>query len=283
MISLRASGAGTAGKAVHLPRSGAWVSGISTAFEPRRLGANSGHWHAIGKATFGVSAVKPPPMTRIYRPTTGTESWREFLAQPDLHWATGYSARTAAHCWEGSSGLPLEIANILEPVIGPAEMLLAIPEHKVALPGGRRESQCDVFALVRGTSSVVALAVEAKVDEPFGPTSADWMKDASVGKCERLAFILDALGLPEPPGTVRYQLLHRTVAAVVEADRFMTNAASMIVQSFSPQRRWFEDYAAFLDLFGISAVVDRVDCIRLPSGKPLYLGWACGEQRFRKL
>jgi hypothetical protein len=106
---------------------------------------------------------------------------------------------------------PPEIANILEPVVGPATLLLAIPEHKVALPGGRRESQCDVFALVRGTATVVDLAVEAKVEEPFGPTLADWMKDASPGKRERLAFILDILGLAEPPGAVRYQLLHHTV------------------------------------------------------------------------
>jgi hypothetical protein len=134
-------------------------------------------------------------MTRIYRPTASADSWRAFLAQPDLHWATGYSARTAAHCWEGSSGLPPEIRNILEPVVGPAELLLAIPEHKVALPGGWRESQCDVFALVRGTATVVALAVEAKVDEPFGPTLAEWMKNASAGKRERLAFILAALGV----------------------------------------------------------------------------------------
>lgn len=220
-------------------------------------------------------------MHRIYRPTAGAASWREFLAKPDLHWVTGFSARTAASSWEESDGLPAEIAKPLKSAIGSAELLLAIPEHKVALPGGNRESQCDVFALVRGADTVVAMAVEAKVDEPFGPTLGEWLTNASSGKRERLAFIVGLLGLPQPPDTVRYQLLHRTASAVVEADRFMTGAAAMVVQSFSPERRWFVDYAAFLALFGLRAEVDTIQTILLPSGKPLHLGWVCGDQRFR--
>jgi hypothetical protein len=222
-------------------------------------------------------------MTRIYRPTAGPDSWREFLAKPDLHWATGYSARTCAHAWEAAAGaLPPEIATLLAPTIGPPELLLAIPEHKVALPGGARESQCDVFALIRGEHQVVAAAIEAKVDEPFGPTLAEWLANASSGKRERLAVILAALGLTNPPGEVRYQLLHRTASAVVESGRFMTAAAAMIVHSFSPDSRWFDDYARFVALFGVTALANELATVTLPSGKPLYLGWACGDQAFRE-
>ena len=53
-------------------------------------------------------------------------------------------------------------------ILGPgARLLLAIPEHQVALPGGGRPSQCDVFALVRNDVGTPTVAVEAKVREPF--------------------------------------------------------------------------------------------------------------------
>ena len=222
-------------------------------------------------------------MTKIYVPSSGPDGWKQFLAKPELHWATGYSARTTAHAWEAAHGVPPEIQAIVEPHFGPSELLLAIPEHKVSLPGGRRESQCDVFALLRSPDQVIACAIEAKVDEPFGPTLSEWLQDASAGKRERLRYIQEVLGLPDSlDGNLRYQLLHRTASAVVEANRFMTGAAAMIVHSFSPERRWFEDYEAFVQLFGAtsspqSAIAD------LPCGRKLLLGWASGDQAFRLL
>jgi hypothetical protein len=82
----------------------------------------------------------------FHRPTCGPESWQELLADPQKHWVSGYSARTLAHCWEDAKGLPPEIAALFG---GHATLLLAIPEHKVELPGGSRPSQTDLFALVR--------------------------------------------------------------------------------------------------------------------------------------
>ena len=86
------------------------------------------------------------------------------------------------------------------------------------LPGGIRPSQSDVWVLARSGPELISIAVEGKVRKSFGPTLQDWMKDASVGKQERLEFIAHKLGLslPLPPET-RYQLLHRTASAVIEA------------------------------------------------------------------
>ncbi len=181
----------------------------------------------------------------------------------------------AALSWEAASGLPGEIAALLGPE---PELLLAIPEHRVPLPGGARDSQCDVFALVRVGSSTLAVAVEAKVDEPFGPTVSEWLKDASPGKLARLGFIQELLGLDGPLSAgLRYQLFHRTAAAVVEARRFGTDAAAMIVQSFSPDHRWFEDFAAFAGLFGDAPAIGQPVTVALPCGMPLTLGWAAGR------
>lgn len=184
----------------------------------------------------------------------------------------------AALAWEDADGLPVEIAGILGEN---SELLLAVPEHKVALPGGRRESQCDVFALVRSNGKTVAVAVEAKVNESFGPTLGEWLTGASKGKTERITFICDLLGLSAiPADTIRYQLLHRTAAAIIQAGRFKTDAAAMIVQSFSQDHRWFEDFAAFTYLIGLEARRGQALTYTLPSGLPLVLGWAVGSPRF---
>lgn len=217
-------------------------------------------------------------MPRILIPTTSAEDWKQFLADPEKHWKRGYSAMAAALSWEAANGLPPEIAALLGP---DATLLLAIPEHKVALPGGRRESQCDVFALVRQGELTSAVAIEAKVNESFGPTLADWLTDASPGKLERMHFICDVLGLKQqPPGHIRYQLLHRTVAAIVEAERFKTDGAAMIVQSFSQAHRWFDDFAAFAELLGVAPKRGEGLCYLLPNGKILTLGWAGGSPAF---
>lgn len=222
-------------------------------------------------------------MTKILIPSHGPDDWKQFLAQPDLHWATGYSARTLAHAWEDATGLPSEIRDAMSAVYGPGELLFAIPEHKTALPGGRRESQSDVFALVRHEAGLATYTIEGKVHEPFGPTVDEWMVDASKGKRERLNFILRLLGVEECPGDIRYQLLHRTASALVEADRFDAKLAGMIVHSFSPEYRWRDEFDQFVALLGASQSDDGAIRIRVPSGKSLMLGWASGEQRYRTL
>ncbi|MER9815907.1 hypothetical protein [Mesorhizobium sp. M0078] len=158
------------------------------------------------------------------------------------------------------------------------ELLVALPEHKVPLPGSSRgDSQNDLFALVRVGDQTVAVTVEGKVDESFDQPLGMWLANASDGKRKRLAFICDLLGLTQPlPGNIRYQLLHRTASAIIEARRFKTDAAAMIVHSFSPTRRWFEDYAGFVALFGATARHDQLVCIHPESTPRLYVGWASG-------
>lgn len=206
----------------------------------------------------------------ILVPSHGPDDWKALLADPETQWRKGYSAMSAAKSWEGASGLPPEVAA----VIGPgATLLLAIPEHKVPLPGGGRPSQCDVFALVSTRRGSCALAVEAKVAEPFGPTIGDWLKEASSGKRDRLAAICDLLGCAQPPDQLRYQLFHRTAAAVVEARRFGTAMAAMVVQSFSSDRLWHDDFLTFAAHLGMDATHGPAER-NLPDGRPLRLGWA---------
>ena len=219
-------------------------------------------------------------MSRILIPSTGAASWQALLAEPERQWATGFSARTLAYAWEVADGFPPEIDGILTQALGPVKLLIALPEHKTPLPGGSRESQSDVFALGRHARGLVACAVEGKVNEPFGPTVGEWMRDASPGKHERLAHILGLLGISDCPPEVHYQLLHRTASALIEAERFCADSAAMLVHSFSAERRWFDAFLRFAALLGTQAEVGTACAVPVPSGKRLVLGWACGDQRF---
>lgn len=225
-------------------------------------------------------------MKRIVVPTRSFEDWKRLLAQPDLHWKVGYSAMTLARSWEAADpSAPPEVQAALEstrdPVLHDLDLLLAIPEYKVALPGGQRPSQTDVLALMRGGAGLVAVAVEGKVDEPFGPSVGAQLKGATIGANRRFEWLSDQLGLASVPDTIRYQLLHRTVSALLVAEQFNAAAAVMLVQSFSPTGKRFGDFKAFAELLGVKAEVGRVVRVRRDTRIPLYVGWCTGDRRFR--
>jgi hypothetical protein len=170
---------------------------------------------------------------------------------------------------------------LLTPIVGDVEPLIIVPEHKTALPGGRRESQSDVFVLGRHANGTVACTIEGKVDEPFGPTLSQQMADASAGQKLRMAYLCKQLGLGTCPDHIHYQLLHRTVSALIEADRFNATDAAMIVHSFSPTAKWFDAFTAFVELLGGTATRAGDPLVISGLAKPLILGWAVGDQRLR--
>ena len=190
-----------------------------------------------------------------------------------------------AYAWEESEGWPREVEAGLSTSedLGGAELLLALPEHETPLRGGSRPSQSDVFALGRTRNGEqVAIAVEGKVNEPFGTeTVAEWRENGGAGKRERLAQLCDLLDLSddETLAGLRYQLLHRTGAAVLEAQRFGARHALMLVHSFSSEHPWFDDYSAFSRRLGAEPAVGAVVAAQAASGTQLHLGWVTGEIR----
>ena len=213
----------------------------------------------------------------ILRPMSDPDEWQAGLARPH-HWQPGYSAMETAHAWQQATGAPPEIAALLPP---DAELVQAIPEYPVSLPGGGRPSFTDVFALFSEPGGLHVAMIEGKRDESFGPTLSDRLAEASPGVLARRDFLLSTLGLEteEVPGTIRYQLLHRTVSALLTARRFHARRASVIVQSFSAQARWFEDFAAFGALLGAEVAPNRLVPTRIDAPVPLHLGWATAPLR----
>ena len=222
-------------------------------------------------------------MGAIFKPTREPEDWRELLADKS-HWRTGYSAKALAYCWEEAKGFPPEIIQLFQEAIEPAcrniHYLLAFPEWRVSLPGGSRPSQNDLFVLAKCDDDLVAMMIEGKVSESFGPTLEEWLAEASQGKIQRLDFLEKQLGLSEIPGTIRYQLVHRTASAVMEAKRFGAKRAMMIVHSFSQTDQWFEDFQAFLYLFGAKGEPGRLVFAGEKQTVKLYCGWVRGNSKY---
>ncbi len=82
-------------------------------------------------------------------------------------------------------------------------------------------------------------AIEGKVDGTFGPLVKDWLGSApSQGKRLRLAYLAELVALDELQlGGIRYQLLHRTASAKIEAARNGSEVAAMLVRRLGFERR----------------------------------------------
>jgi hypothetical protein len=156
-----------------------------------------------------------------------------------------------------------------------AELIDAWLERCVDLGDGQRATQTDVMAVLGIGDELAVLAVEAKVDESFGPTVDEWLVDASEAKHRRLVYLAGLFGLdPATCGPLRYQFLHRTASAVLEARRYRAKQAVMLVQSFCPKASGFEDYAAFFAVAGMDRLEAGLitNAVRM-SGVMLRVGW----------
>ena len=217
----------------------------------------------------------------------GPEDWRVGLAKPNKQWKTGKSAKALAHSWEKSDGFPPEVNKVFDEsgfgVLKEIDLLRGDVEYVVPLPGGAAGSQNDILVHGKSDSNRIVIAVEGKVSEDFGPRVKSWIKKISPqsGKPERLQFLQERLEIESRNvRAIRYQLLHRTASALIEAERFGANCAVMLVHSFSQEDRHIEDYQGFAELFGTSGDVNKVSYAGKKNGIDLYLAWVRGEERF---
>jgi hypothetical protein len=217
---------------------------------------------------------------RVYAPTAGLATWKNGLADPDTQWVRTKAAFETAVFWECGAmqprGLHPHLIALLEQEqsLEGCELIASFPGHRVHLPDGIPASQTDVWAVVRTYVGLVSLAIEGRAGEGFAETVGEWRKDALAEKDTRMAFLCDQLGLTKPPtDEIRYQLLHRTVSALLEAERVDAAIAAMIIVSFTDDPRSKDDFGVFTSCLG--GPVSPGQIRRMPSvqHRPLFLGW----------
>lgn len=199
-----------------------------------------------------------------------------YLAKQERHWKRGYSAYELAHSWIRAKGIPASVRSVLDtcPDYAGAALVEGLFERDVDLRTPGRRSQTDLLAFMKLSRGNAVIAVEGKVDEPFGRRVSAW-NDRSPGKERRLAALCAVLGLRvSDVGDIRYQLLHRTVSAIYEAQRYRTTRAIMLVHSFSMKNTSFCDFQAFAESMGVPVqAVNQVSAEQKCDGIRLRLAW----------
>ena len=218
-------------------------------------------------------------MGKIVVPSNGVLSWRDLLMDPQKQWKKGYSAYELANCWEPADNLPSCVERVFKQsqleLFNNVEILYGFPEYKVSLPGSNASSKNDLYLLARAKNELITIMVEGKVSERFGETVETWLSDnPSKGKRERLDYLLKLLGLQEDRMlNKRYQLIHRTASALLEASKLNAKNSLMLVHSFSETSKWYEDYAEFVKLFHLFPKKDNIIGPVNINGINLYFGW----------
>ncbi len=199
-----------------------------------------------------------------------------FLGKREEHWNKERSAYQTAYSWFNAQGLPSRIREILQTDSAYEGAILkrAVFEKETKFDTHGRESQTDVVATIQTKSSLAVLGIEAKVDESFGPLIHEW-NDYSLGKMRRLLGLLEKLKLNcDSIGCIRYQLLHRTFATVVEARASGASTAIVLVQSFDKSRAGFMDFAVFSTAFGTPIMQPgQLSEPKIIDGITVRLGW----------
>jgi hypothetical protein len=221
---------------------------------------------------------------KILTPAAGPEAWRPLLSDPEKHWRTGFSARTLAHCWHANAGLPREFASAFANAgFDELEPLIAIPEHKVKIPGRGFDSQMDLWVIARVARGLVGIGVEGKVGESFGPTIGEWNPEASENRRERLRGLRELLGVSTLSPDLRYQLVHRTGGTVAEAKRFGASIAVMVVHAFESPQSPYDDFVRFGNALGVDVKRNVLANVGIRSGAELWIGWIDGDRQFLEL
>ena len=208
----------------------------------------------------------------------------------------------AKRLWMQAGGIPAAVKAVLEtiPEWRPVELLEGIFERETDLPGRGRPSQTDLLAIVRLQAGNAVLAVEGKVDEPFGPLVDDWLAgraDAEAAATERgkgdgganrkirLVGLCKTLCVdPDTVGKLHYQLFHRTSAALYEAQRFGYGRAAMLVHSFASvpaapaPPAGFAEFQAFAQAIGMPvASPDTISPAKICEGIEVRLAWVADQ------
>lgn len=222
-----------------------------------------------------------PKLPRIHVPLLKPEDVIPHLGKP-THWKQGRSAKAVADSWFRANDLPPRVRAVLEqaPELKGAELVDAWLERCTDL-GDRRgsASQTDLLAVLGVGGELAVMGIEAKVTESFGPRVSEWIGNGSEGKEDRLRRLCDLLGFDrDDVGDLRYQLFHRTAAAIIEARRYRAKMAVMLVHSFCEDATGLSDFVAFFERMGVGGVgKDRLSEPIMVSGIRLWIGWA-GDQ-----
>lgn len=217
-------------------------------------------------------------LPRIAVPLLKPDDVIPHLGKP-THWKQGRSAKAVADSWFQANDLPTRVRAVLDqsPELKGAELVDAWLERCTDLEDRRGSAtQTDLLAVLGVGDDLAVMAVEAKVTESFGPLVSEWIDEGSDGKEHRLQRLCGLLGFDRAyVGDLRYQLFHRTAAAILEARRYRAKKAVLMVHSFCENATGLADFMTFYERMGIvGAGRDALSAPAIVGGVTLWIGWS---------
>jgi hypothetical protein len=194
------------------------------------------------------------------------------------HWKDGRSAKLLAESWFHANDFPLSVRRVLDQIedLEGAKLIDGWLERETDLEDGLGEpTHTDLLALIKLQRELAVLGIEAKVDESFGPLVGEWLDAGGSTRVERLAGLCTLFRVnPTSVRDLRYQLLHRTAAVILEARRFFSDRGVLIIHSFCPNSTGLSDAKAFYQAIGLPGLdVGKLVGTSRFGGVDLSVGW----------
>jgi hypothetical protein len=197
----------------------------------------------------------------------------------EMHWVDGRSAKEIARAFFpplAGDTIPPELRGLLAAVAGLGELqsVRLTPECKIRFDGFKGEPRnADLAGVAEYANGRLAVTVESKADESFGPIVAEYLKQKRPARSNvprRIVSLTQALVFNPDLARVsqlRYQLLHAAAATLAFAGQHQCARALLVIFEFRsrgcrPEK--LERNAADLDNF-IGAIGGQAQA-RLPAG-----------------
>ncbi|MEX0720951.1 MAG: hypothetical protein WD059_09800 [Balneolaceae bacterium] len=211
------------------------------------------------------------------------ESWKDVVTEKN--WKKGRSAYLTAHHWGSKNKIPKFITKVINDSKIDSLMGLkgqfCIVEKPTFLDTYKAPSFTDVFVYaINKNEDKVLLGVEAKVDESFGSVVKNWVNvkgERKPSRINRLEFLCEKLQLSATQTfDIRYQLLHRFAALIIESEKENSSTNILLIHSFGDnERKNLDDFKRFLTLFNVKEFgVNKIfGPILNINGRDFYTGW----------
>ena len=218
-------------------------------------------------------------------PVISPEMIIPYLAAQEYHWREGYSAYELSYCWIEADSIPLSVQAVLSrsQFLIDANLVEGFFEYQVNLNTPGHASQTDLMAIIEAQGRVALLAVEGKVNEGFGSSVRKW--NSTPGRDRRISLLCDVLGLfYDDLARLKYQLVHRTASAVLEAQRRGIPRATVVIHTFDPSNSHFYDFQCFCDLLTLPVqAAGQISEFKTVGGVELALAWVSDVPRSSRL
>ena len=183
--------------------------------------------------------------------------------------------------WLRAGKLPEQLHKLFQacsvPGVNDAE--IRVPpqaDHTTPLPGRGGPPFADWFVKAQCSDGLITVIVEEKVDKTLYTTVGDWIPRSGnrANRELRLKGLCNVLEVDtDEVIDLQYQFIHRTAAAVIDAQLYSAKTAVMLVRSFSSEPKWFDLYAEFGKAMGVTVVPGQLVDAGYRSDRRLLLGW----------